>query len=226
MTPFFLIDFENVQPKALERLRPGTARIKVFLGQNQSKLGLELVQALQPFGADGEYIQITGSGPDAVDFHIAFYIGRLASANPGAAFTIISKDKGFDPLVKHLATLGIECSRVPEIPVLAESRRDPAPPAPTQAKAPQEAAKPPVVRKTPPAVVKPSSATTARARAKAVIERLKKSTKPATPATLRSSIRSYFSPPLDDKAVEAIVQSLTDSGKIKVAANKVTYALG
>ena len=132
-TPFFLIDFENVQPKALGRLQPGAARIKVFLGQHQSRLMLELVQALQPFGKDAEYIQITGSGPDAVDFHIAFYIGRLASAHPGATFTIVSKDRGFDPLVKHLETLGIECRRVPEIPESATT-------APAKAKAAKQSA--------------------------------------------------------------------------------------
>src|SRR6478735_7667121 len=118
-TPFYLIDFENVQPKALDRLQPGAARIKVFLGQHQSRLMLELVRALQPFGTDAEYIQIQGSGPDAVDFHIAFYIGRLAAAHPGASFTIGSKARGFDPLVKHLGTLGIGCRRLAEIPEAA-----------------------------------------------------------------------------------------------------------
>ena len=100
--PYVLIDFENVQPKTLDRLQPGSVRIKVFLGQHQNRLMLELVQALQPFGADAEYIAIQGSGPDAVDFHIAFYIGRLAAGDPGATFTIISRDKGCDPLVRHL----------------------------------------------------------------------------------------------------------------------------
>ena len=109
--PYVLIDFENVQPKTLDRLQPGSVRIKVFLGQHQNRLMLELVQALQPFGADAEYIAIQGSGPDAVDFHIAFYIGRLAAEDPGATFTIISRDKGFDPLVRHLVGLGIPCQR-------------------------------------------------------------------------------------------------------------------
>ena len=113
--PYVLIDFENVQPKTLDRLQPGAVRIKVFLGQHQNRLMLDLVQALQPFGADAEYIAIQGSGPDAVDFHIAFYIGRLAAAEPGAAFTIISRDRGFDPLVRHLVGLGIECQRIPDI---------------------------------------------------------------------------------------------------------------
>lgn len=136
MSQIFLIDFENVQPKALDRLAPGTARIKVFLGQHQTKLMLDLVRALQPFGSAAEYIQIQGSGPDAVDFHIAFYIGRLAAEQPDATFTIVSKDRGFDPLVRHLATLGIECRRLPEIPETGEARTG------THAAAKSPAAKP------------------------------------------------------------------------------------
>ena len=237
-TPFFLIDFENVQPKALGRLQPGSARIKVFLGQHQSRLMLELVQALQPFGKDAEYIQITGSGPDAVDFHIAFYIGRLASAHPGAGFTIVSKDRGFDPLVKHLETLGIACRRVPEIPESAVA-------APVKARAAKQSAAakkavkkfivtvdPPVptadvatVAATPKPKPPTSNATTTRARATAVVAWLQKSSRPATLAKLRSSIRARFTPALDDRQVEAVIQSLQGSGKIAVAGTKVTYAL-
>src|SRR5690606_28957821 len=68
------------------------------------------------FGVDACYTRITGNGPNALDFHIAFYIGRLAHEYPVARFTIVSKDTGFDPLVKHLATLGISCRRVAALP--------------------------------------------------------------------------------------------------------------
>jgi hypothetical protein len=239
-TPFFLIDFENVQPKALNRLQPGAARIKVFLGQHQSKLMLELVQSLQPFGKDAEYIQIQGSGPDAVDFHIAFYIGRLAASHPGASFTIVSKDRGFDPLVKHLGTLGIACKRVPEIPettggaIATPAKAKPAKQAP--AKKPTKkltiivdpptsaaAVKPAVA---PAKTAKPATApaTTARARATLVVAWLQKGSKPASLATLRSTIRARFNPPLDDKQIAAVIQSLKDSKKITVIGTKVTYA--
>ena len=47
-----------------------------------------------------------------MDFHIAFYIGRLSKEEPGSEFHIVSKDKGFDPLVQHLRSLKIKASRV------------------------------------------------------------------------------------------------------------------
>lgn len=233
--PYVLIDFENVQPKALDRLQPGAVRIKVFLGQHQTRLMLELVQALQPFGADAEYIAIQGNGPDAVDFHIAFYIGRLAAAEPGASFTIVSKDKGFDPLVRHLVGIGIQCQRVPEIegsPVVAK------PAAKKAAKAVQKAV-PKVAAKKAPAkqaaakqatapaakAAAPSAAKGTSTRTAEVIARLKKSSKPAKMTTLRSSIKSWFKPALDDKAVDAIVQSLQSTKAIVVDGTRVSYAL-
>ena len=240
--PYVLIDFENVQPKALDRLQPGAVRIKVFLGQHQTRLMLELVQALQPFGADAEYIAIQGSGPDAVDFHIAFYIGRLAAADPGAAFTIISRDKGFDPLVRHLVGLGISCQRIPDIEVASVTAKPAAKKAAAKAvqkavpkvaakKAPakQAAGKQALVKQATAApaakVTAPSAAKGTPTRTAEVIARLKKSSKPAKMTTLRSSIKSWFKPALDDKAVDAIVQSLQSSKAIAVDGTKVSYAL-
>ena len=226
--PYVLLDFENLQPKVLERLRPGSARVKVFLGQHQTKLMLELVQRLQPFGADAEYIQIQGSGPDAVDFHIAFYIGQLAALDPAATFTIVSKDRGFDPLIRHLAQRGIECRRLPELPAVSVARSEPSPTPPAPAAAQRKPAKPvAATRVTPePTATKPTSATTARARANTVVAHLRKSSKPANLSTLRSSIKALFKPALDDKAIDAVVQSLKDSKKVSVAGGKVSYSLG
>ncbi len=53
---FVLADFENVQPKNLGLLRGRPIKIKVFLGSNQAKIPAELVQAMQAFGPDAEYI--------------------------------------------------------------------------------------------------------------------------------------------------------------------------
>ena len=231
--PIVLIDFENVQPKVLERLRPGSSRVKVFLGQHQSKLMLELVQALQPFGSDAEYIQIQGNGPDAVDFHIAFYIGQLAAAEPAASFTIVSKDRASDPLVRHLALRGIQCRRLPELPHPASTvstRTAPEiAPAVVKAKLAKPAAK---AKPKPPAAIAKATAkavviaTTAQARAKTVVKHLRKSTKPAKLSALRSSIKSWLKPVPDDKAVDAILQSLKDSKKIALSGTNVTYSLG
>ena len=67
---------------------------------------------------------------------------------------------------------------------------------------------------------------TTNARVPEVIALLKKSTKPSKLSGLKSSIKSWFKPALEDKAVDAIVQSLQTSKKIVVTDTKVTYSLG
>ena len=106
-----LVDFENVQPKDLASLNGGAYKIKVFLGAQQAKIPLSMARALQAFGPHAEYIQIMGNGNNAVDFHIAYYIGRLAATTADASFHVISKDTGFDPLLKYLEGQGISCQR-------------------------------------------------------------------------------------------------------------------
>jgi hypothetical protein len=221
--PYFLIDFENVQPKALERLVPGAARVMVFLGQNQNKLTLDLAQALQPFGSDARYIQIQGSGPDAVDFHIAFYIGEIAATRPGSTFLIISKDKGFDPLIKHLGLRGIEAARLPEIPApVVQAIAPVAGPKPVKA-APAKA--PPAKASAASAKPKPAAALTTKARAKLAISQLKKSTQPTKLTALRASLLSWYQTAWGEKSVSAVLQSLQDSKVVVVSGTKVTYNL-
>ena len=118
---YVLIDFENVQPKNLAILNGHEFRVIVFVGANQAKISFELASALQALGSNAEYVKIGGNGPNALDFHIAFYIGQLAERDPNAYFHIISKDTGFDPLIKHLKERKIFAQRerdLAEIPLL------------------------------------------------------------------------------------------------------------
>ncbi len=84
----------------------------MFCGANQTKIPLDLAAQLQPLGDSAEYVPIHGTGHNALDFHIAFYIGRLSSELSNAVFYIISKDEGFDPLIQHLSAKGSACHRV------------------------------------------------------------------------------------------------------------------
>ena len=114
-TKIVLIDFENVQPKDLTSINGGAYQVKVFLGTHQAKIPTDIARTLQGFGPQAEYIQINGNGSNAVDFHIAYYIGRLAATAPDTQFYVISKDTGFDPLLKHLKERGISCERLSSI---------------------------------------------------------------------------------------------------------------
>jgi PIN domain len=118
---YVLIDYENVQPEALAVLEAEHFKVIVFVGASQTKVTFEAAAALQLMGSRAEYIKISGNGSNALDFHIAFYIGKLAAADPTAYFHIISKDTGFDPLIQHLKTKKIFAARsrdVSDIPLV------------------------------------------------------------------------------------------------------------
>jgi len=118
---YVLIDYENVQPKNLELLSEHPFKVFVFVGQSLAKIPFDLADSMQLLGKDARYIRISGNAKDALDFHIAYYIGELAAAEPDAYFHIISKDKGFDPLIKHLKDRKIRVQRevdLGEIPLL------------------------------------------------------------------------------------------------------------
>jgi hypothetical protein len=123
-TNYVLIDFENVQPRNLELLTTHPFKVFVFVGANQSKVPFDLADSMQLLGNNAKYVKISGSGQNALDFHIAYYIGELVAKDPDAHFHIISKDKGFDQLIKHLKSRKIRIQRekdLAEIPLLRVS---------------------------------------------------------------------------------------------------------
>ena len=194
-TEFVLVDFENVQPKTLSPLRPGPCKIKVFVGANQSKIPFELARALQVFGPDAEYIQIDGHGRNALDFHIAYYIGRLTAENPGASFHVISKDTGFDPLIKHLKAQGVFSQRSKSLADVTSTKATDSKQHPERVDAVLEN------------LVK------------------RKAGKPRTLKTLRSTVNALFGNKLGEDDVDLIVEQLTDRGAIEVSDGKVRYDL-
>jgi hypothetical protein len=192
-------------------------------------------------GRRARYIEISGKGCNALDFHIAYYIGRIAAEEPGAVFRIVSKDTGFDPLVRHLTARGIACERMPALPgTVAVKPAAKATPTPTP-QAAKKVAKKAAAKATPPAkkkaaksvivTVEPAGgavgvpAVSTAQRAKVVLVNLGKSTKPGKVAGLRASIRSWFNPAPDDEAIDAVLHRLVASKKITIDGARVMYAL-
>lgn len=103
------VDFENVPN--IEIRETSDTRILIFIGQSQKRLSTNIVKAIQPLGKNVEWIQINGSGKNALDFHIAYYLA-MHKAQPDMEHYIISKDAGFDPLIVHVNGLGQKVRRV------------------------------------------------------------------------------------------------------------------
>lgn len=109
--PLLLIDFENVQTIDVQSIPPNY-RIAIFCGANQKSASLDLTTRLQDLGTRVQWHRISGTGKNALDFHIAFHIGRVLERSEASEFIILAKDTGYDPLVKHIGSLGIPCKRV------------------------------------------------------------------------------------------------------------------
>lgn len=111
---YILVDFENVQPPDMGLLSGEQYQLRIFRGPHQNKLDFDIAESLQPHGDRVKYIQSDRHGKNALDFHIAFYMGRLLqeleangpSANSNTRFVVISKDGGFDALMSHVQSLG------------------------------------------------------------------------------------------------------------------------
>lgn len=106
-----LVDFENVQKVDLSRLGDGT-NVIIFVGASQKAVSIELVTSAQKLGARVEWHKVEGNGSNALDFHIACHLGRVLEKSPQLHCIVLSKDKGFDPLLRQLNKVGLKCKRI------------------------------------------------------------------------------------------------------------------
>lgn len=195
-TNYVLIDFESVQPESLAALEHDHFKVLVFIGASQAKVPFEVAAALQRMGTNGEYVRISGHGKNALDFHIAFYIGQLAAADPTAYFHIISKDAGFDPLLQHLKTKNIFSARSPsidEIPLVKSGNKT----------TPEEKAQLFVGKLKQP-----------------------KATHPRTLKTLTSAIAAFFQKQITETETAAVIARMQKLGIVTISDGKVSYSLG
>ena len=226
-TNYVLIDYENVHVKSLALLKGDQFRVRVFLGKSNTKIHSELAIAMQKMGDRADYIMLESSGSNALDFHIAYYLGEFVAADPTAYFHIISKDTGFDPLVKHLKTRTVLAARTKSIEEM--SCFDSAPIAVEGAlESPTSPAKHSNVA--PPAKAKSlggNTSPTPEEQIKAVKEDLnnRKSGRPATMKTLLNTIRAKIGKERPLAEAETIRDELVARNYAWVSGQKVTYKL-
>jgi hypothetical protein len=215
---YILIDFENVQPDKIGALDTGAFKIKVFVGAKQSRVALGLASALQPMGNAVEYVQIEGSGRNALDLHIAYYIGRLAVEEPGAVFHIVSRDTDYDPLIDHLKGKKILCHRWSSFGDIPQARV-----------AALKATARPSAKAKPLPKVAAKAAPIASPQVDEIVDNLVKRARarPSTLKALASTIKSHFrGVGMTDAEVDGIVAALKARGLIAVKDGKVAYSLG
>ncbi|WP_375140981.1 PIN domain-containing protein [Ideonella alba] len=112
-----LLDFENVQPTdaELRELVPQASQVWVFHGPHQR----QVAKRFASFGQHATAVPISKTGKNALDFHLSFYMGYIASRNPEAPMIVVANDKGYEPMLEHAQAMGFVVRRQPFPPITA-----------------------------------------------------------------------------------------------------------
>ncbi len=167
----------------------------MFLGVQQVKVKVDLLELVQSKGEDAKIIRMTSSGKNALYFHIGCYLGKLWVEEPEAYLHVIAADAGLDPLIEHLKGQGVRAVRwvdVRDIPIVKA--------APTE----NDGAK--------------------LSRVMEYLLR-RGPQRPASHKTLLGSIAALFNPKLTDVEAQALANQLRANGVYEVEGNKVRYGL-
>jgi len=191
------VDFENISKIDLASVPEGV-RVPFFRNAAQESAPKEFLTGAAKLGERFEAIEVEGHGKNALDFHIAFYLGERLSCSPKTRCVILSKDKGFDPLVRHLTSRGFAVRRVTS---LAEAFPKPSPPSPT--------ARPTLDGEV----------------AVEWLAKMPKANRPRKGKGLVAHLYTHFGKKLPETEIEQIVDRLFSSKKLSDAAGTLTYHL-
>jgi len=117
-----LVDFENIQQLDFEHIDTTNTNLAIFVGKSQNKIPFALVEKAQAFGERLAWVKIAGDGKNNLDFHLAFELGRLCERmEQGIELIILSKDSGYDSLIRYINELGIKTRRIANPAELSDS---------------------------------------------------------------------------------------------------------
>ena len=228
------VDYENVQALDLAVIGNKGVTFTLLVGPHKKKLDVELVEQLFSHAASVELVRLTTSGRNALDFTLAYYIGRAVAADPSGFFHIVSKDTGYDPMIEHLQSRHIRVRRhndfsaltfsslpKPQAPAAVEASRTapaaPKPRPPITAKTPRTS--PPPAKQKAPGEEKPLTR---------VLEHLRThpTNRPKRRKTLASHLSALLGKQPTEGGIEKLIDELIAAGHIAIdAKNAVTYTL-
>jgi NTP pyrophosphatase (non-canonical NTP hydrolase) len=99
-----LVDWENVRPNDtdIRTLVPDVTDVWLFHGPDQKAVGARHAS----FGDNVTLVKTSRAGKNALDMHLSFYMGHIASRHPEARFVVVSNDQDYLPMLEHAAELG------------------------------------------------------------------------------------------------------------------------
>jgi len=217
------IDFENVHEVDLSLVGEKLVDLTILLGPKQTKLDVDLVEKILQHANSVQLIHLTEPGRNAVDFALAYYVGRSAALDPSGYIHIISGDTGYDPLIAHLRRNHVKAHRHPDFESLKNRLNPPSGTTAGVPATPTPKAKPQPPSNTPP--LKPA-APSLDERATHALEHLHGHPKnrPAREATLLSHMRTLFGNKITEGETATVVKTLRLAGHIAInEKGAVTY---
>jgi hypothetical protein len=118
-----LVDYENVHQVDLSVLDE-TYRAIIFVGATQNPPRAASNPATAHRFTRVDFLKVEATGKNALDFHIAFQLGRTFETAPDTVCIVLSKDKGFDPLLSHLNKNGLTCRRISSLDELSPKKAE------------------------------------------------------------------------------------------------------
>ena len=105
------VDLENVKTIDGSVVGGKNFTFHLFLGPHNKKLDVDIVEKLLDNAQSVKLIRSPQAGRNALDFVLAYHLGQAVQTDPKGYFHIISKDGGFDSLVKLLETKRVKVKR-------------------------------------------------------------------------------------------------------------------
>jgi hypothetical protein len=201
MAKVLYIDYENVQSVNLSRIDQRECKIWLFTGVSQSKIPTDLAKSIHSLADRLEWVTIDGNGRNALDFHIAFYLGVHTTQSPKDEYFLLSKDKGFDPLISHVSKKGIRCKRIASISEIESTQR-------TTAK-----------------VKKPLESDGVYANILKNLVKIEQTKRPRNRKTLRQHVRTLAGKSLSEEKLDQLIERLFAEGVITDSSGRLTYQL-
>ncbi len=204
-----LVDFENIQPTDLAGL-PEDLNVVIFVGANQKNIPLPLVASAQQLGSRVEWQKVAGEGRNALDFFIACHLGRVLERAPNTQCFVLSRDKGFDPLLRQLNAAGLACRRITSSSELSMKS-----PAKTTARTELRT----MTR------FLSQQADARYQRALEVLRNLEPRSRPRNRKRLAQVIASVFQKKIAEKEINRIIESLLAAGLLAETDSRIEYRL-
>lgn len=114
---FYLIDYENVNTEGMKGIDVLTSgdEVIVFYSEHADRLTFDLHQKINSSEAKVCYTKVTACKKNALDFQLVSYLGYLVALHPNDNFYIVSRDNGFQNVVKFWAEKQVLIAQLSEI---------------------------------------------------------------------------------------------------------------